>query len=673
MITPAQKKECFFLTSALFVLVAADTAHAETRSSLEQLPAILEESIRPADSIDAGVTPLASVPKGHTWIFSVPAPRGLITTRTGQPIAFSKSSQRLVLQLAGMATTADEAVKVTKGIPAFLPEIANLSIPNEDKVRTHFKNRPWIPLPISGELSESEIALMARQKVKGVAMETIYSRVYPHGSLFGHLAGYIGETMPDQHGPLGTDEHIWPPSIGRAGLEKTMEKELVGKPGEISRLFDENGKVTNQEVSQRPRPGLTIVTSLNLRMQKLAAEVVARYRRPAAFVAVDADTGEILAMVSHPSYDPNEFLNGISSERFKEISEDKEAPLFDRAVSGAYPPGSTFKPFVALASLESGIVDGKETRYPGPPAIKIGNREFKNWHRKTEAEMDVRYALLRSCNTWFYQAGMDMGAKPIYDAVDRFALNQAPEIPLEGVSAGMMPRDIGIGDNQAIANFSIGQGDVLTSPLQLALAMAGLANGEFVPKPQLIKQMRDPISNEVVFQNSPQPMRRLYFEQEDLELVRAGMFGVVNHKSGTAPGAWMSRPRVYGKTGTSQWAEDGEERSLAWFSGWVDSESPRIAFAALSQGRPGEMLSGGGNAAPIASGFLKKVYGNPNTYAVNKPSKLLQPDPDLRNAVGSLVVKKTTTPETTTIISQPVKSSKPTWGGLFKKIFGKKN
>ena len=645
--------------SALFAALGGAIGRADER------PSLLLDSIRPAGATHIGVTPLESIGEGHTWIFKIPAPRGQITTRTGQAIAFSKSAQRLVIRLAEIAVGEEEAVAALKNFPPEILKIKRLQIPDEAKIRAHFKNRRWIPIPISGELSELEIAAVDHLQVPGLGMETVYSRVYPQGKLFGHMVGYIGDSMPDQHGPVGSEEFLWPPTVGRAGLEKTLEKNLVGTAGKISRLFDEKGKVKNQEIARRPRPGLTVVTSLNFRMQKLAAQALARNSRPGAFIAVNADTGEILAMVSQPAYDPNEFLHGISTERFREIADDKEAPLFDRVVSGAYPPGSTFKPFVALAALDSGTVNGKETRYPGPPSLRIGGRNFKNWYRGTEPDMDVRYALLRSCNTWFYQVGIDTGPDPIYRSVKQFGLTQAPDIPLEGVSPGMMPKNIAVGDEQALANFSIGQGDVLVSPLQLVLAMSALANGHFVPKPQLILQLRDPLSDEVVFQNRPQKAHRLSFSEEDIDLVRAGMFGVVNHPRGTARGARMSRPRVYGKTGTSQWAEDGEKRSLAWFAGWVDSEDPKIAFVALSQGRPGEKLSGGGNAAPVASRFLSKVFSNPHTYAVNRPTKLLHPDPDLQNAAGYVDGQS----EPVEIVLPPRRN---TFGGLLRRLFGRR-
>ncbi len=685
------QKTATFIACA-FALVSFDLANAVPEEEAEgpvlseKTPQILLDSVRPMEDIDAGATPMSSTPDGFTGIFHIPAPRGLILTRDGYPLAVSYTAQRANVRLQEVATSEEEAIAAVTKITEALSAVSSLKSVNEQKIRNHFTNRNWLPFPLSSELTPDDIALIGDKSLAGVSLETIYLRKYPQGELFGHLTGYIGDTMPDQHGPIGEVEFIWPPSVGRSGVEKSLDTELVGSPGEVSRLYDKNGRVINQEIIKAPTPGLTVVTTISHRMQTLAEERLRRSGRPGAFVAVDADTGEILAMASTPSYDPNEFLGGISQERFREIADDPDAPLYDRALMGQYPPGSTFKPFVALAGMDAGTVDGKDTRYEGFPEMNIKGKKFVNWHKKPEPEMDVRYALLRSNNSWFYQAGMEMGSNALIDGVLRFGFGEKPPLPLPAVSGGNIPSTAVVDDDRAIANTSIGQGDVLSSPLQLALAMAGLSRGDAVPAPRIVQKMLDPISQEIVYEPTPEPWKSLYLEQEDLQLIHAGMWGVVNHASGTARGASMYRPRVYAKTGTSQWADDGKELSLAWFAGWADAKEPRIAFAALSLGRPGEMLSGGSNAAPIASAFLNKVYGNPNTYAVTKPSQRLTPDPDMKGMIGNgqtyaasssrtstSVKKKTTTTKKST--AKPITvTRRPTSNPVrtfFKKLFGR--
>ncbi|MEM7696866.1 MAG: penicillin-binding transpeptidase domain-containing protein [Verrucomicrobiota bacterium] len=591
-------------------------------ASLEAVPAI--------DSIDYGPTPLLSISEGHAQMFSVPAPRGLVTTATGEPIAISRSAQRLKVRPLALGDSAENVLEALETLPEPISGLAALKSVSLEELSNHLTHRPWVPLAITGILSDEDLALLADVDLPdGFKLETVYTREYPHGNLFAHAMGYVGDELPDQHGAIGETEHLWPPLTGRAGLEKTLHDELKGIPGEVSHLYSESGEILNQELAESPTPGKTVVTTLNLEMQRLAMEMLEKSGRPGAFVAVDADTGDILALASYPSYDPNPFVPGISQAAFQELADHEDAPFFDRAVTGEYPPGSTFKPFVALAGMEYGSIHGLHTVYRGPPAMVIDGRQFKNWHKGYESAMDLRWAITRSSNTWFYQAGLDMGSNAMVDVASRFQFGIKPDIPLLAVGDGVVPSVKQAADPRSLANMAIGQGFLLVSPLQLSLAMGAIANGEYVPKPRLIRTLQDPRSNEVTHTFEPEVASQLYLDRRDIEYVREGLWGVVNSSGGTASVASMSLPQVYGKTGTSQWAVDGKERSLAWFAGWVDAKSPRIAFAAVSHGRPGETLSGGRNAGPIASGFLKAAYRSPEMYAVTKPSAPLTPKPRL--------------------------------------------
>ena len=636
---------------------AEDLAKSEDAS--ESAAPAVAIAVDPADTIDYGPTPMASMSEGHAKSFRIPAPRGLIVSREGEPLAMSEVKFRVVLQLPMIAATAEEAIpaleNLTRGI-----EIPWLNISGNEMVR-HYKHRPWVPIPVTPTLEEEELAVIHDQLPKGMSLDPVYERSYPQKELLAHLIGYIGDSLPDQHGPIGEVEYAWPPLIGRAGMEKTLHEELSGVDGVLERLYDSKGNLLNQELARPPRPGNTMVLSINLPMQRKAEEALAKTGRPGAFGAVDADTGDILAMVSYPSFDPNLFIGGIPETTYRELADREDAPFFDRAVLGEYPPGSTFKPFVALAGMEWGTVDGLETKYSGPPVVLIAGRQFKNWSGESEGMMDLRYALTRSCNTWFYQAAIQMGPYAIADVSHRFGLGEKPQLPLPAVGAGHIPNPDVYGDLKSLANFSIGQGRVLASPLQMALAMAALANGTHVPKPRLVIESLDPLTNEVVDQISPEAAYPLHLDPEDLELVREGMWGVVNHGSGTAGRAAMSNPVVYGKTGTSEWAEDSEKRSLAWFTGWVDTEKPRIAFAAITHGQRWETLSGGRSAAPIATMVLREVYQNPDQYAVTLPEGPSRPNPRL---TMPLPVTVEITPEDSRFRGRV--------GGFFKMLFGQR-
>ncbi|MEM1442450.1 MAG: penicillin-binding transpeptidase domain-containing protein [Verrucomicrobiota bacterium] len=624
----------------------------------EEIPRI-EVELPPADDVDFGPTPMESMPEGHAKSFRIPAPRGLIVSREGEPLAINEVKYRLVAQLPTLAKSGEAAVPALEGLAEEF-EIPFLRMSERELVR-HFQHRPWVPFPVTGTLSEEDLAKVYEKLPEGLSLDPIYERSYPQGDLFAHLIGYIGDSLPDQHGPIGKVEYVFPPVQGRAGMEKTLDDELNGSDGEIERLFDAKGNLLNQEISRSPRPGNTMVLSINLALQKKAEEALAASGRPGAFVAVDADTGDILAMVSYPSFDPNLFIGGIPESIYRDLADREDAPFFDRAVLGEYPPGSTFKPIVALAGTEWGALDGLETKFTGPPVVLIAGRQFKNWSSESEGLMDLRYAIMRSCNTWFYQAAIQMGPYAITDMSHRFGLGLKPDIPLPAVGAGYIPNPEVYGDLKSLANYSIGQGRVLASPLQMALAMAALANGTHVPKPRLVLESLDPLTNEVVERTSPAAAHSLHLDPQEVEWVREGMWGVVNHGRGTAGRASMSKPIVYGKTGTSQWAVDAQERSLAWFTGWVDTENPRIAFAAVTHGKKWETLSGGRSAAPIASRVLRDAYNNPEQYAVTLPEGPSRPRPRLSMPIPVLV-------EIEVEDARPRRRS----GGFFQMLFGQR-
>ncbi|MEO0414087.1 MAG: penicillin-binding transpeptidase domain-containing protein [Verrucomicrobiota bacterium] len=609
MILPQPAK--LFILMGLPALFAGQAFGAPSSGELS----LIEKSVEKADSVSFGPTPLDSISEGNVGMFQIPAPRGQVTTRDGEPLINSKTAQRVMVRLTDLGDTFPEVKAQLAEIEATLDDGIKVRIPSDEKLQLHFKHRPWVPLAISRDLLDSEAKWVSQKNVPATELQTVYVRQYPKGSLFAHLGGYVGVGIPDQHGPIGADEHLWPTLVGRTGLEKAYDQDLEGTKGLLNTFYDGSGQLVNQEVASPPKPGLTLVTTLNLPMQELAAKILRNSGRPGAFVAVDADTGEILAMVSHPNYDPRDFVHGISQEKYDRLAKDPQAPFFDRALTGQYPPGSIFKPIVALAGMEKGTVWSGKT-YDCPGGLEVAGRYFKNWHSGHEGDLGVEDALMRSSNTWFYRAGLEMGTPAIYEMASRFGLGEKPDLPLDSVKSGFLPTHK---DPRSVANMSIGQGLVTASPLQMALAMAALVNGEFVPTPHLILQKQDPITGEVVYEREAKPQHNLYLEPEYLKMVQQGMYQVVNQSGGTAKTAALSVAPVYGKTGTAQWSENGKKKYLAWFTGWIETQNPRIAFAVMTQGKGSESLSGGRNAAPLAANFLRTAYENPKTYAVTRP------------------------------------------------------
>jgi len=624
------------------------------------------------ERIDYGSTPMTVSPDLKVKRFIIPAARSLVVSREGEAMAINRITRRVVMSLPAVSLTADEAVSWSETLEARFPPGFPLVSLSAEQVRRHFENRPWLPLVVSQPLSDEWVQRLGARLPEGCEMDSIYMRHYPQGEMSAHLLGYTGVSLPDQHGPIADNEFLWPPVEGRAGMEKSLDLSMRGKDGELLRLCDSKGRVLHQEIVREAVPGDTLVLSISMRMQRLAMEGLRASGRPGAFVAVDADSGDVLALVSFPSFDPNLFEAGITSAQYKALSEASEAPLFDRAVSGAYPPGSTFKPFVALAGMEAGKIDGANTKFAGPGDMLIAGRYFKNWNPNGEGPMDVKYALLRSCNTWFYQAALETGAGPITAASRRFGLGHAPDLPLPSVAAGNIPDPETYNDPRSLANYAIGQGRVLASPIQMALAMAALANGTHVPRPRLIQGRLEARTETLLQRYESQPAHSLNTRISDIDLIRDGMWGVVNFRTGTAGKAKMKAPDVYGKTGTSQWSNGGKKASLAWFVGWVDALNPRIAFAVVTHGRDGERLSGGGDAAPIAAGFLRTVYENPEIYSVMIPDAPSRDDPVIELPDPILADRPSPPQEVLPILDGPVDYDlPPPWRSFFDLLFGR--
>ncbi|MDF1740083.1 MAG: penicillin-binding transpeptidase domain-containing protein [Verrucomicrobiales bacterium] len=562
--------------------------------------------------------PTQSVEAIHPQLFVVPAPRGLLLDRFGNPIAQTLTKKFLAIRLQPLKSKlgkeeAFDAVKEALGKFEALKKF-ELSI---STFSDHWDHRSYVPLTISGPLPDETVQALSPivEQSDLLTFEKRFVRHYPDGEATAHITGYVNSSMPDQHGPLAAEEPLWPFTEANGGLEQAVES-LQGEDGKVTYLTSAGGKLVDVELIRPAVPGHSVITTLNLEMQKLSFEILRKSERAGAFVAIDSLTGDILALTSNPSFDPNQFVAGISSADYKALESDPLTPLFARATMGAYPPGSTFKPFVALAAMNSGVINGPYTRLPSPPSLEIDGRTFRNWNSEHEGNLDVRFALLRSSNTWFYQAGIRTGGRALLANARAFGFGASPDIELP-TSSGNLPDMKNVIAPQAVANFSIGQGEVLTSPLQLACAMGGLSTGTTVRRPRLIIQEQDPETHDIVKTHSKGKRSLLNHRSGDRNAVRTGMWGVVNHEAGTGKAAAHDLPEVFGKTGTSQWKEGVEEQNLAWFAGYIGSNSPRIAFAVLVQGRPGESVSGGKTAAPLLGEFVKAIYAEPERFNVN--------------------------------------------------------
>jgi penicillin-binding protein 2 len=550
----------------------------------------------------------------RTITSKIPAPRGLIVDREGEPIAQNQVAYQIGLQFRQFEN-ADRDFVISWArtrLESLTPLVKSITPKTDDELYDHYRHRRWLPLLVTGHLSEKEARDVETKLSSGLVLSPLYRRFYPHGELAAHIIGYSGSVGKLPTGPINFNEPLWEESEGRAGLEKIFNTQLNGEPGMKKLLFDESGNKLLEEQVKRPRPGGTLVTTLDLDWQLLAEKTLRNGCRRGAFVVIDVVTGEVLVMASRPSFDLNSFIPGINETDFKALEADPSTPLYGRAFQSAYPPASSFKPIVALAALNNGVVTENSTIYC-PASITIGRTVFNNWSKTPEGSIDVKRALARSCNTWFYQVGIDVGPSAFLNLSRSLGFGERTGLPLIGETPGLVPNDewmlkfekrrILDGDT---ANLSIGQGTLLASPLHVAQAMAGIANGNILPKLQLVRQVQD-TRGRVTQNPAPERKKWLGLEQKVVDVVHQGMSDVVNGSGGTGHSAGLSYTSLCGKTGTAQWGPKSKNQRLAWFAGFLPRENPRYAFAVLYEGRPGETVSGGRMAAPMVRKFFEGI------------------------------------------------------------------
>lgn len=544
----------------------------------------------------------------------IPAPRGLIVDREGEPIAQNQVAYQIGLQFRQFENADRDFVInwARTRLESLTPLVKSVTPKTDDELFDHYRHRRWLPLLVTGHLSEKEARDVETKLSSGLVLSPLYRRFYPNGELAAHIIGYSGSVGKLPTGPINFNEPLWEESEGRAGLEKIFNTQLNGEPGMKKLLFDESGNKLLEEQVKRPRPGGTLVTTLDLDWQLLAEKTLRNGCRRGAFVVIDVVTGEVLVMASRPSFDLNNFIPGINETDFKALETDPSTPLYGRAFQSAYPPASAFKPIVALAALNNGVVTENSMIYC-PAAITIGRTVFNNWSKTPEGSIDVKRALARSCNTWFYQVGIDVGPSAFLNLSRSLGFGERTGLPLIGETPGLVPNDewmlrhekrrILDGDT---ANLSIGQGTLLASPLHVAQAMAGIANGNILPKLQLVRQVQD-TRGRVTQNPAPERKKWLGLEAKVVDVVHQGMSDVVNGSGGTGHSAGLSYTSLCGKTGTAQWGPKSKNQRLAWFAGFLPRENPRYAFAVLYEGRPGETVSGGRMAAPMVRKFFEGI------------------------------------------------------------------
>ena len=576
-----------------------------------------------AASAPARMTDLVEVPKptwetqkqARTLLLHIPAPRGQITDRHGSPLAQTRVSYNLGLSFpTPLEFTDSQAINFARSQILTAEKLLGRRFEVTDEALVqHYNNRGILSFILAEDLSNEEIAAVSRGLGTGLVLQPSYVRTYPHAAMAAHIVGYTGRVAPLSVKPIENKDLIFPDAEGREGLEKVFDDELRGTTGVLNLTLNAEGKRTTERIVRQPVPGYNVITTLDLKVQQACEEALAQTGRRGAVVVIDPNNGEILGMASRPSYDPNSFIPVIKPDVFAKLNDDPSVPLYPRAFRSAYPPGSTFKTFVGLAALESGEIT-PTSRISCPGGLQVGNFYFRNHRSGHSGNLTLAQALAQSCNTWFYQAGLKIGAEPIIAWAEALGFGKRTGIQLAAESAGNIPNDdymlrvhnrkILQGD---IANISIGQGDVLITPLQMAQAMGVIAAGGTFHQTRLVKQVQS-LDNKVVGAFQDRIRAELNISEENIEDLNKGLVMVTSHGSGTGRRAATVRGvKVAGKTGTAQWGPVRKRRNAAWFAGYAPADHPLYAFAVVVEGNPGESLSGGSNAAPVIGSVLAKL------------------------------------------------------------------
>ena len=621
VISPGPVKTCWILL-LLMLPTLLGTGFGQDAGSL------------PAEITDRGTGEEASVltrPDARTMTLSIPGPRGLITDRNGKPLAENRVGYQLALQFAHFPDPVDaDILDWAKKRLNHASRIAGKNYRVTDKdLLSHYKHRRWLPLVFGASpVPPEEEKIVRAQLMPGLIMHPVYLRHYPGGDSAAHVIGYVRSKGRLPAGPITHGDLLFEDTRGDAGLEKTMDEDLIGKAGERKLIFDSNGRKIRDELTARPGIGRTVVTTLNLDWQQHAEKVLKESCQRGAFVVIDITTGEVLVLASRPSYDINVWIPRISNEELAVLTEDKSRPMFGRAFQGLYPPASSFKPVVALTALTQKVVE-EWTEVDCPDFIEVGANpptQMWNWTKEPEGLMNVTRALARSNNCWFYLVGIDTGPSSFLSTARKLGYGSRSGLPLFGESSGRVPTNEYVLKNYGrpftdgdTANYSIGQAWEAT-PLQVAQSMAGIANGSVLPKLQLIRQVQDP-SGGVLAAADPQSRNALDLDPDAVQIVHQGMYDVAHSAWGTGRRGSLTFAEVCAKTGTGQWIP-ALNQEVAWYAGFFPAENPRLAFAALYEGDPGEDISGGRKAAPMIPAFFEE-FKEVIATMIRPPSKAL--------------------------------------------------
>ena len=550
-------------------------------------------------------------------IRSVPPPRGHIFDKYGREIVTNRPSFNVSLIREDSFDIQDVLKRLSVVLDEDIEELW-------ERIRKGAGTPRHLPITLKEDVDWETLAYLENNKYKfsGIRIEVQPVRIYHYGDLGANIIGYTGSISPKELEADKEGVYEGGDLIGKRGLERIREADLRGEKGSSSTEVNARGFEQQQLKHQDPLPGSDIHLTIDVELQQAAEQYLAISDKAGAVVALEVDTGRVLAAVSSPTIHLEDFIGGISLKNWNALLENKRNPLLNKTVQGVYPPGSTYKIVTALAGLSEGVITENTTFYC-PGHYYFGRRLYRCWKHSGHGTVDIRRALTESCDVFFYQVGQRLGVDRLAAYAKKLGLGTRSGIELEHEKAGIVPtkdwkrkrfkEKWHEGETLSVA---IGQGFNNMTPLQICLMTAAIANGGRIYQPQIVEMVKT-TDGEIIERLTPKLLSELPSRDKSyLHIVKDGLLGVVQGKRGTARNVRIEGLTVAGKTGTAQVVRLAQYKGLkeqdipykfrdhAWFTCYAPADNPKIAVTVLVE----HGLHGGSGAGPIARVLLKKYF-----------------------------------------------------------------
>jgi penicillin-binding protein 2 len=557
----------------------------------------------------------------------------MLLDRKGRILAHNRPSFEVYLVPEDLKTNPEVVIKVAEMLHVTQDEIG-------EKIKAQKRRAPFKPVKIKSDIDWNELALLESYRVHlpGLIVVVRPRRAYDYGELASHLIGYLGEIDENELKQYRETPYRMGTLIGKYGVEYEWENDLRGMDGGRQIEVDALGREIRPLGIVEPFPGSNLFLTIDLDLQKTAEE--AYQDKNGALVAMDPKTGRILAMVSKPSFEPDIFARNILPEEWKALLDNPHHPLQNKGIQGQYPAGSVFKIVTAIAGLESGLIT-PNTAFTCTGTFPYGNRDFRCWKDGGHGSISLHRALVESCDIYFYQVGLKVGPDLIARYANEFGLGRVTGISLPHEKSGIVPssswkkKRFGVPwYSGETLSYSVGQGYLNTTPLQLLMLISGVANGGWLYQPQVVEKIEN-IYGKKLKEYSPVELGRANVSEKTLQLVQEALRGAVNDPHGTGGTCALKDVKVAGKTGTAQVVRLPENfkkgdmnrmplkfRDHAWFVAYAPFEDPKIAIAVLVE----HGGFGASAAAPIAKKVIEKYLNLEPSPSLKMEGKQIEVD-----------------------------------------------